>query len=121
MGVVVAVAGRGAVEWRSEPSRFMAEHGFEDHAGAVVEFPDDLVAGDERERDPVLEVQRSVTFDEREVGAADTGESGVHPMPAGPRQFGLVDARVLERSEFGRGHRRDRRGNARHAESGDRT
>ena len=105
MGVVVAVAGRGAVEWRSEPSGFMAEHGFEDHAGAVVEFTDDLVAGHERERDPVLEVQRGVTFDEREVGTADSGESGVHPMPAGPRQFGLVDAGVRERPEFGRGHR----------------
>ncbi len=85
VGVVVAVAGRGAVERGSEAAGLVAEHRFEDHAGAVVEFADDLVAGHERERHPVLEVERGVALDERQVGAADPGEPGAHPVPARAR------------------------------------
>ena len=99
VGVVVAVAGSGAVERGSEAAGLVAEDRFEDHPGAVVEFADHLVAGDERERHPVVEVQRRVSFDERQVGAADAGEAGVHPVPARAGQLGFVDAR---RSRAGR-------------------
>ncbi len=116
VGVVVAVAGRGALERGSEAAGFVAEHRFEDHAGAVVEFADHLVAGDERERHPVLEVERCMTLDEREVGSADAGKPGVHAMPARTGQFGLVDRGELERSELRGGDRRDGRGDTRHAE-----
>ncbi len=101
MGVVVAVAGRGAVERGSEAAGLVAEDRLEDHAGAVVEFADHLVAGDERERHPVVEVQRGMSFDERQVGAADAGEAGVDPVPPRPGELGFVDGRVVERAELG--------------------
>ena len=120
VGVVVAVAGRGTVERGSEAPRLVTEHRLEDHPRAVVEFADHLVAGDERERHPVVEVQRGVALDERQVGAADAGEPGVHPLPAGAGQFGLVDGDVVERAELGGRDRRQRRGDARHADLGHR-
>ena len=64
MRVVVAVAGGSAVERWREPTGLVSEHRFEDHPGAIVEFADHLVARHERERDPVLEVERGVPFDE---------------------------------------------------------
>ncbi len=94
VGVVVAVAGGGTVERGSEAAGLVTEHRFEDHPGAVVEFADDLVAGDERERHPVVEVQRGVSFDEREVGAADAGEPCVDALPARAGQLGFVDRDV---------------------------
>ena len=105
MGVVVAIAGSRAGERGSETSGLVAEDRFEDHPGAVVEFADDLVAGYERERDHVVEVQRCVPFDERQVGAADSGEAGVDPVPARPGKDGFVDARLGERPEPGGGDR----------------
>ena len=100
MGVVVAIAGSGAGERRSETTCLVAEDGFEDHPGAVVEFSDHLVAGHERERDHVVEVQRGMPFDERQVGAADPREAGVDPVPPRPGKFGFADVRVGEWAEL---------------------
>ena len=100
VGVVVAVAGRGALERRSEAAGLVAEDRFEDHPRAVVEFADHLVAGDERERHPVVEVQRGVALDERQVGSADAREAGVHPLPAGAGELGFVDGHVTERADL---------------------
>ncbi len=103
--VVVAVARRGTVERRREAPGLVAEHRLEDHAGAVVEFADHLMAGDERERHPVVEVQRCVTFDERQVRPADAREAGVHPLPPGARELGFVDGHVAERADLRRAGR----------------
>ena len=81
VGVVVAVAGGGALERRREAAGLVAEHRFEHDAGAVVELADDLVAGDEREADPVVEVGRGVALDHRQVRPADAGQPGAHAVP----------------------------------------
>ena len=86
--VVVAVAGRGTVERRGEAAGGVAEHRFEDDAGAVVELADHLVAGDERERHQVVEVERGVALDHRQVGAADPRQPGADPVPPGPGRSG---------------------------------
>ena len=107
--VVVAVAGRGAVERRREPAGLVAEDRFEDHACAVVELTDHLVAGHEREADVVLEVHRGMPLDERQVGPADARQAGVHAVPSVARALGVVDRPVVERPDPCRGRRGHRR------------
>ena len=112
VGVVVAVAGRGAVERWAEAAGLVAEHRLEHDAGAVVELADDLVAGHEREADPVVEVRRGVALDHRQVGSADPGEAGVDAVPARARELRRIDSGVLQRPDP---HRRRRRQRRRHA------
>ena len=109
MGVVVAVARRSTLERRCEASRLVPEHRLDDHPRAIVEQADDLVAGYERERDPVVEVDGRVALDGREVAAADAGEQRAHAVPARAGQRGWVVLHELERAEscrHGRAHRR---------------
>ncbi len=109
VGVVVAVTGRGALERGAEAAGLVAEDRLEHDAGAVVELADDLVAGDEREAHPVVEVRRGVALDHRQVGPADPGQPGADAVPAGTRQLGRVDVGVLQRPDPHRRRRRQRR------------
>jgi hypothetical protein len=105
VGVVVAVAGCGAGERGSEAACLVTENRLEDHPGAVVEFTDHFVAGHERERHHVVEVQRGMSFDERQIGAADPREAGVDPVPPRPGKLGFADVRIGEWAELGCGDR----------------
>ena len=109
VGVVVAVAGRGALERGAEAAGLVAEDRLQHDARAVVELADDLVAGDEREAHPVVEVRRGVALDHRQVGPADPGQPGADAVPAGTRQLRRIDVGVLQRSDPHRRRRRQRR------------
>jgi hypothetical protein len=63
VGVIVAVTGQRTVEWGSESASFMTEHRLEDHTSSVFELSDNFVAGYERNRDPVFEVERCAALD----------------------------------------------------------
>ena len=67
-----------------------AQDRFEDHASAVVEVADHLVAGDERERDKRFEVACRAAVHGGQVRAADARQAWSDPHPVGARGLGFI-------------------------------
>ena len=75
------------------------DHGPSARQGAALHVADDLVAGNEREADEVLEVARAAAVQGGEVRAADAGQAGPDPHPAGARELGRLQFEELERAD----------------------
>jgi hypothetical protein len=87
---------------RLDPASFTTEDRL-DHNSPPVQrtsfhVADDLVTGDEGEADDVVEVARTPAVQRGEIRAADPGEAGPDPNPAGPRHLELFDLDELERA-----------------------
>ena len=87
----VDAPGPAHVARRVDPAPRSAARGSPRSPAAVVEVADDLVAGRERERHDGLEVARRPAVDGGQVAAADAGQAGPQPQPAGAGQLGRVD------------------------------
>jgi hypothetical protein len=91
VGVIVAVAGRCTRKGQREAPCRVAEDRLDDHAGAVLQLADHLVAGRERERDEVVEVGRRMTLDCRQIAPADTAEPRLDDMPTLAEQLWWIE------------------------------
>jgi hypothetical protein len=92
-----------SVTGRVDPASLAAEDGL-DHGSSPVEraaldIADDLMAGNKREADYVLEIPGAAAIQGGEVGTADPRQPRSDPHPTGTGQVERIDLDELERAD----------------------